>query len=972
MNKPRPNAWWHQHKANLGAFLIILLVFVLMFRRALFAGEFLLWGDPICYSLPLRTLAWGMIRQGQLPLWTPHLFAGYPLLSMAVIAIGYPLTWGYLFLPGYWAEQIYILAPYLLAPTFTYAYCREIKLSHLASVLAGLSFGYGGLMFSPIGLNGMLPNAVMWLPLMLIAIERAEKQKFLRCLLLSTFAYTMSVLTGIGQGFVYIGVIAFFYAVFYSLFLPSLKVTENDFSNYRKILYRLQPVGIVVSSALLAAGVAAFQILETSHAARYSVRRTLSYENFTNGSFTLWAIVKGWLEPIYPPGDVTSWTSTLTMLLALFTTINFFSSKSRNWRTGFWILIAISGFIFMLGDNTPVYRLLYHIPFVNRFRVPSRHAFEWTFALSLLAGYGWDLMSKLVSSHRSVSLRSQKIISLVLLALSSATAFLWWRKSLLLTPVYDGRLHFAYLAGKFFLTLLITLLLWQGLQIGNVRWRNVLLSGGIILILIIEPLIQLSKSSPLLAFTAQQAQHLSASGQFLRQLPPEQNRVYHFSDWTAEAEARTAEIDWLNRPAMFGIQSVAGYEPLMFERFSVALGNGDWNQVSASPYLSPERSVLSSNSRVLDLLNVTHILTYKFLRVFPASFTQTQGINFFPEDDSLEMKAEAISISCETTLEGDELVLVTSMANAPHLEDKTPVISISVHTEKGEVIERDLRAGVDTAEWAHDRPDVRQKVRHQRAPVFESFPGDDRNSFSGYRYWTRVNLGKKVRIQSLVMRRMVSSVSLGLWKAAIYDSTSGNSAPLSLNISEKLAPVRQQGNAAIYRNVQALPRVWLVAEAEAVNGVQALRAVRGESSKPFDPRRIALIETAPDQLPPLPGGDVSPQSSVRMVNYEPNRLVTETSSDKAALLVVSETFYPEWEATVDGKPSRIYTTDFLIRSVYLPAGSHRVEMKYTARHAFRGAIISIISILVTAFLAIKAWRKSKFPARLSEEITQTQ
>ena len=52
--------------------------------------------------------------------------SGYPLLSMAQIGIGYPLTWGYLFLPGPLAEQIYNLAPYILFPVFTYAYAESL------------------------------------------------------------------------------------------------------------------------------------------------------------------------------------------------------------------------------------------------------------------------------------------------------------------------------------------------------------------------------------------------------------------------------------------------------------------------------------------------------------------------------------------------------------------------------------------------------------------------------------------------------------------------------------------------------------------------------------------------------------------------------------------------------------------------------------------------------------------------------
>jgi len=210
-------SWCYRHRLNIAAILLVALFFLAFSWRTLFTGKYLLYGDPLMYSLPLRTTAWGMIKQGILPLWTPLLFSGYPLLSMAQLGLAYPLTWGYLFLPNYWAEQLYCFIPLFLSPLFTFAYAREIGRSWTASLLAGLSFGYGGLMASPIGLNGMLSNAVMWMPLVLIALERSRRRRFMSCLLLATGAYTMSVLTGIGQGFVYSGIVAALYAAFLAL-----------------------------------------------------------------------------------------------------------------------------------------------------------------------------------------------------------------------------------------------------------------------------------------------------------------------------------------------------------------------------------------------------------------------------------------------------------------------------------------------------------------------------------------------------------------------------------------------------------------------------------------------------------------------------------------------------------------------------------------------------------------------------------
>src|SRR5262249_38802922 len=193
--------------------LLIIAFFILFFWRGIFGGEFFLISDPHFYSHPLRSVAWGMIRQGSLPLWTPLIFSGYPLLSMAQLGLAYPITWGYLFLPGPWAEQIYVLAPYLLTPIFTYAFARDLGRSRPASLLAGLSFGYGGMMASYIS-NGLHTNAPIWLPLMLIAIRRAQSNRFVTCFLGVTGAYSMSVLSGSGQFITLVGIVALTYAVF--------------------------------------------------------------------------------------------------------------------------------------------------------------------------------------------------------------------------------------------------------------------------------------------------------------------------------------------------------------------------------------------------------------------------------------------------------------------------------------------------------------------------------------------------------------------------------------------------------------------------------------------------------------------------------------------------------------------------------------------------------------------------------------
>src|SRR5437762_803681 len=103
-------ALWQSRRYDFAAISVIALFFVLFFLPIFASGRYFVTGDGFIYSFPLRTVVWDRLRHGQLPLWTPLILSGYPLLSMAQVGIGYPFTWGYLLLPGPLAEEVYILA----------------------------------------------------------------------------------------------------------------------------------------------------------------------------------------------------------------------------------------------------------------------------------------------------------------------------------------------------------------------------------------------------------------------------------------------------------------------------------------------------------------------------------------------------------------------------------------------------------------------------------------------------------------------------------------------------------------------------------------------------------------------------------------------------------------------------------------------------------------------------------------------
>ena len=958
---PKLSNFWRRRSGDTSALASLALFFAAFFPQGLFGGQYLLLGDAFFYSYPLRSVAWRMIRQGEFPLWTPYILSGYPLISMAQLGLAYPLTWGYLFLPGYVAEQIYVLAPFLLAPAFTYAYLRELGRRPLAALLGALAFGYGGMMASPLANNGLMPNAVMWLPLVLVALERARHRPFVRCLLGGTAAYTMSVLTGYGQGFLYVGLLATAYALF-------LVLTTSD-ADQRALRLRLaslrqwRPLLVALGSIWLSMGLTAFQTIETARAVGRSVRSDLSYGIFTQGSFSPAQLWKTFWSPAFSVFDMHAYVLPLALALAVVAVFAYARrSSERDPRILFWMGLAAVSVLLMLGEYTPFYRLIYHLPLLNRFRVPSRHTFEWTFAIAVLAAYGFEILADGVRRRRLKEIRPLAVTrntAIVLLAAGTAVGVFWWLRvqTFPISQTYTvGRLTptMVYSLLKIVFVVLMAAALWRSALVADLRWRKSLVLAALLVLCYIEPSALVYRWWGGAGLTAARFQTETKGTSYLKQFSPAENRIYTRVALT-EQFGNPPRFDCANVSALAGLHNVAGYEPLLFERYSRALGGVGADSVLRLTAPTPDPSLLTAKSHVLDILNTSFVLSYSNLAFIPEPGIGDGNI-FTDMRIPSEVTPQTTSTLTTAPVECDSLLMVTSLANSIGLPQGATVAQIRIHTTHG-IIDREVRAGIDTAEWAHDRPDVRAIIRHDLAPIFDSTQMAGPLSFPAHRYRTLIQFEKAARVTEVEITNVTQAAPLGIYSASLVNSKTGITETLGYRPAENWQPVYQQQETLIMRNTRVLPRAWLVAEAEAVDSEEALRRIRGESATEFDPRRSVLLEVRPEELPQLPGGVIAANSSARITRYEPNRLLIETNAPTASVLVLSEIFYPGWLATVDGQPAQINVADYLLRGITLPAGQHSVEMHYAAPGVRSGAIISALTFCLIVGLTIYAWRR---------------
>jgi uncharacterized membrane protein YfhO len=73
------------------------------------------------------------------------------------------------------------------------------------------------------------------------------------------------------------------------------------------------------------------------------------------------------------------------------------------------------------------------------------------------------------------------------------------------------------------------------------------------------------------------------------------------------------------------------------------------------------------------------------------------------------------------------------------------------------------------------------------------------------------------------------------------------------------------------------------------------------------------------------------------------------------MVIDSDTFFPGWEATVDGRPAPIYEAYGFLRGVVAEAGPHRIEMRYRPKSVYWGAALTALGLLGAATLAAVKW-----------------
>jgi len=163
-----------------------------------------------------------------------------------------------------------------------------------------------------------------------------------------------------------------------------------------------------------------------------------------------------------------------------------------------------------------------------------------------------------------------------------------------------------------------------------------------------------------------------------------------------------------------------------------------------------------------------------------------------------------------------------------------------------------------------------------------------------------------------------------------------------LNIRFFTETDREHNVLTLRERPEFLKRAFMVFSTHTVHSEEELSAFF--HSKEFNPRTVAVLEEEPQIILTQPVDSVRWQADI--VAYHNNALTLHVESERPGMLVVSEAWFPGWNAYVNGVQTPVYRTDFSLRGMFVPAGTATVELRYEPASFARGAAVTLSTLAV--------------------------
>ncbi len=586
--------------------------------------------DPVRQLYPWRNLSINLIKNQEIPVWNPYSFSGTPNLANFQSAVFYPFNIIFFIFPFHSSWSFLILLEPLLAGIFLYFYLRNLKIDEYSSFFGGLVFAFSGFFVTWLEWGTVLHTA-LWLPLILLSIDKICVSKYRKNLLTWVFLFTFSIIVSFFAGhlqtFFYLFLLTFVYLV--------IRIYQSK--------NRLKLALIFLGSFLVSLIITSIQSVPTFKFILLSGREVDQLVWQKEGWFIPFKHLIQFIVPdffgnpttlnywgIWNYGELTGYVGITALILSLFA---FFYRRDK--KTLFYCLIFIFSLIFASSNLISKLPFILNIPFISTAQ-PTRLLFLADFSLSILAALGLNYLT-------NKGKLKQMVIPVLIIGTVFAVIFGFTIYGKNLGFNFDNLLvakRNIYFPGLIFVICSIILI---SITLVEKRFKNFL-----ILALILITVIDLFRFSwKFNTFSKKEY------------LYPETSSMNFIQKNIGDYRIATNDPRILppNFSIMHEIQSAEGYDPLYLERYAEFISAINRNEPNINPPFGFNRIIRIENfsSNLIGLVGIKYVLSLSDMNEKGFSKVYEDGQTKIYENKNVLPKAFFVN-SIETVSSKQEVI----------------------------------------------------------------------------------------------------------------------------------------------------------------------------------------------------------------------------------------------------------------------------------------------------------------------------
>lgn len=935
------------------------LVAVALHAPLVFADTGLSDFDLVGYFYPYWQERAEVLRAGTLPLWTTHLFTGVPFLANIQTGVFYPLNLPLIPFDAPRAISLSYVGHVWIAAAGMYLLLRfRMALARPAAFTGAVVFAFGGFLAAQAGHINQVQTAA-WLPLLLFAFITAHACRSLWWAVTGGVVLALQLLAGHPQE-LYLSLVAVAalagYEAFRCAFREPAARFNRRFADREWFVLRIMAWAgygglILAVMGLAGAAMAAVQLLPSLELSGQGIRSGgLPYDAAVSFSLAPWELLRS-LLPSYQEPPLTEYIAA-PGCVALALGLSALLRAPWHRYTLYFLLLIVGGILVAVGNFAFWYPWLYDfVPGVNLFRVPARWLFLTAFGAAGLAALGMD---HLLAVSERPAWRAVVAATLVFLAVAGVA---------IIPPWLYGSLGLAHIPAPDIVAKWLAFGLVAGALAvyGGLAWRPGPLPWLLLALLAAETVLfrePMPVSHPLPAAVFENVRpgltHLLQDDDRFRVVSLA-NPAFEPGDIKELRTLYGASLD--ERAVRYVIESLK-YQDILVPNTGMLYGLDtfdayDGGMLPIQAYATAKRLILDLTGRApgrdtrgSEAKEAGVLIRDAAGRMPDAGLLGAMNVKYLVADRLTDVWVDGVyhDLGNTHTLQPGErwelpLALdrplpdgVTALSVATFLEGAaavpagTVVATLVVTDADGSQLRYPLRAGVETAESAD--PAVAGSAR---AVI-------DRRFLPGARVFpARFELGRPVFPRSVTVEASLPAGSLSVAGLALVDARSHADYSPSLDPDW---PRVYTGDTKVYQNRRFQPRAYVASRAQLVEGPdQQLAAL---STLPAD----ATVLTSADAS----NGEGRTRGTVQVISYRPERVELDVALDQAGYVVLRDSYYPGWRATVDGSDAAVLRADYLFRAVPAPAGQHRVVFQYEPGNLRLGLVLSFWSCMAAVAL----------------------